>query len=169
MGRWLTRGRCSAVLALSVPILVLTAAPATAASAGGALTVVSYGLVSVTPGFSTAPAFTQTHFQSTVVYYEGSGDGSGASCTVDMTSSIAETLQAGQGAGTWSCTGGSPDALDLHGSFTYARSYLTATLNGSASGSIAGHPVVCSLSRGALQILTPLPPHLGNLDLVLSC
>ena len=169
MGRWLTRGKCAVVVAVTAALLGLSAAPATASSAGGALGIASYGLVTVTPGLSSTPAFTQTHFQSTFVYYAGSGSGSGANCTVDMASSIAETLQAGQGSGTWSCTGGSPDVLDLHGSFTYARSYLTATVNGFASGSIAGHQVVCSLSRGVLQILTPIPPHLGNLDLMLSC
>lgn len=144
--------------AAAAPLFILAAGPASAASSE---TVHIAGHGGILPGLTQTPTFqTSVTFQSDAVVYSGQvANGAGASCTFNGASTIGETLQQGQGAGTVACNGGSPDNISLAGNITYQRTGGTVTIAGSGSGNVNGKSETCTITAGVFNFVpTSAPP-----------
>ena len=144
------RHKLAIAAAAAAPLFVLAAGPASAASAETAH-IVGHGTIS--PGLTTTPTFqTSVTFASDAVVASGQvANSAGASCNFSGASTIAETAQQGQGSGTVSCSGGSPDAINLSGNVNYVRTGGTVTLSGSISGSAGGKSESCTITAGVFN------------------
>jgi hypothetical protein len=166
------RHKLALAAAAAAPLFVLAAGPASAASTE-TVHVVGHG--NIGPGLSTTPTFqTSVTFASDAVVYTGQvGHGAGASCNFSGASSIAETLQQGQGSGTVTCTGGSPDAISLSANVNYARTGGTVTLSGGGSGTIGGKAETCTITAGVFHFQPTSAPTVTSYrlegDTALSC
>jgi hypothetical protein len=151
------RHKVALAAAAAAPLFVLAAGPASAASSETAH-IVGHGTIG--PGLTTTPTFqSSVTFQSDAVVFAGQvANGAGASCTFNGASTIAETLQQGQGAGGIACNGGSPDNISLAGNVIYTRTGGTVTITGSGSGSVNGRPESCTITAGVFHFQPTTAP-----------
>jgi hypothetical protein len=118
----------------------------------GSETVVWTGHGTMSPGLTTVPTFqTAFTFTTDTVVYIGEATGAGATCNFSGASTVAETLLAGSGAGTLTCSGGSPEQLNLTGHVNYTRSGETLTVSGALNRPDSVAPCTVSASAGTLQ------------------
>jgi len=168
----LRRHKLLLAAAAAAPVFILAAGPAGAASSESGH-IVGHG--DIRPGLTSTPTFqTQVTFASDAAVFSGqTANSAGASCTFTGASTIAETLQQGQGAGTVACSGGSPDNIVLNGNITYQRTGGTVTIAGSGSGSVNGRPESCTITAGVFDFVPTSAPTVVNYRLAgtvaLSC
>jgi len=166
------RHKLAFAAAAAAPLFVLAAGPASAASTE-TIHVVGHG--NIAPGLTSTPTFQNSvTFASDAVVYSGqAGNGAGASCNFTGASTIAETLQQGQGNGTVNCSGGSPDAISLAANVNYVRTGGTVTLSGGGSGTIGGKAETCTITAGVFHFQPTSAPTVTSYRLegnaALSC
>jgi hypothetical protein len=135
----LLAGPCVAA-AIAATLLLGSTAPAHAARSAAAAVVTGNG--TITPGLTTKAAFQHFTFTSAVIDTVGMVNGAvstlGAShCTASGGSAMAETVAAGRGTGTWSCSTG--PLAGRYGTLTYVRAgaAVAVTLAGRLTGVLA--------------------------------
>jgi hypothetical protein len=130
---------------LAVAGLLTLAGPGASAAGAGALV----GTGTISPGLTTVPTNQTFTFGGTLAYAGSPGAGTYA-CGVNGFSTAPETVVSGGGNASGSCSG-SAGTFTFSG--TYTRNGGAVTVNGTASGSVAGH-VQCALAFTA----TSAPP-----------
>jgi len=139
----------TALLATSVALAATPVSAGTEATTATGVVMIYAGHGTFAPGLVTTPTFQTSVTWATDEVIVASGGGVG--CSFNGSSTVAETLQQGQGSGTLECHGGT---ISLSGPASYSRSASTSTYNGSVSGTVNGVSVSCGVSASALLVPT---------------